>query len=228
VIRRRSVANKDKRKLINSIWNGTHWYLLQVELLGVYGFYVSTHRDKFRQLDPSCRIPVFNEHGFRIFARVVYIIAMIPIVNVLLLCGLLVGTVWVMSWVATQLGGHESKGRSVSPMVFNFFWLFVCGIIVLAIGVTTEVLLFANTNGQNVWSFGSLLALVLLVVPAETFIGELYSMMVPEQLRYNFRTTLGSYSRRSSRHDSIHHTQGIFTYYPLVSRNHLLHKNSTV
>ncbi|KAF8710899.1 hypothetical protein RHS03_02531, partial [Rhizoctonia solani] len=211
VIRRRSVIDKDKMRFINSIWNGTHWYLLQVELLGVYGFYVSTNRDKFPE--PLCKIPVFNEPGFRIFARVVYVIAMIPIVNVLILCGLLVGTVWVMSWVATLLRNHDSKGRTVSPMVFNFFWIFVCGIIVLAIGVTTEILLFANTDGQSVWSFGSLLALILLVVPAETFVGELYSMVVPEKVRYNFRTTLGTYSRRSSQHGSIHHVQGMVASY---------------
>ncbi|KAH7340137.1 hypothetical protein B0J17DRAFT_307188 [Rhizoctonia solani] len=189
----RSDFDRNKRRFINSIWNGTHWYLLQVETLGFYGLYVSTNRDKFPR--PPCDVPIFNNAGFRIFARVIYIIALIPIVNVMLLCGLLVGTVWVMSWAATRLGSHDSKGKSVSPMVFNFFWLFVCGIIISAIGVTTEVLLFVNTDSQNVWSFGSLLALILLVVPAETFIGEAYTIMVPEKLRNSFKTTLGTHRR---------------------------------
>ncbi|CAE6434677.1 unnamed protein product [Rhizoctonia solani] len=194
VIRRRSVIGHDKRRFINSIWNGTHWYLLQVETLGVYGLYVSTNRDKFPP--PPCNIPIFNNAGFRMFARVVYIIALIPIINVMLLCMLLVGTVWAMSWVATRLKNHDEQEKSVSPMVFNFFWLLVCGIIILAIGITTEILLFVNTDSQNVWSFGSLLALILLVVPAETFVGELYSMMVPENVRIDFKTRLGTHRRR--------------------------------
>ncbi|CAE7144855.1 unnamed protein product [Rhizoctonia solani] len=194
VIRRQSDANRDTRRFINSIWNGTHWYLLQVELLGVYGLYVSMNRDKFPK--PPCNIPLFNDAGFRAFARVVYIIALIPILNVILLCVLLVGTVWVMSWIATRFKHPELQGNSVSPMVFNFFWLLVCGIIILAIGITTEILLFANTDSQNVWSFGSLLALILLVVPTETFIEEAYSMMVPDKLRYNFKTTLGTHRRQ--------------------------------
>ncbi|CAE6444107.1 unnamed protein product [Rhizoctonia solani] len=201
VLRRQSDIdiNRNKRRFINSIWNGTHWYLLQVEMLGVYGLYVSMNRDKFPK--PPCNIPLFNDAGFRVFARIVYIIALIPILNVLLLCVLLVGTVWVMSWIATRLKDPELRGGSVSPMVFNFFWLFVCGIIILAIGITTEILLFVNTDSQNVWSFGSLLALILLVVPTETFVGEAYSMMVPDKLRYNLRTTLGTHRRQYKRLD---------------------------
>ncbi|CAE6383762.1 unnamed protein product [Rhizoctonia solani] len=110
-----------------------------------------------------------------------------------------------MSWIATRLRGPELGGKSVSPMVFNFFWLFVCGIIIFAIGITTEILLFVNTDSQNVWSFGSLLALILLVVPTETFVGEAYSMMVPDELRYGLRTTLGTH--RKLKYEIIHQGQ---------------------
>lgn len=213
VIRRQSgVVYRDRRRFLNCIWNGTHWYLLQVELLGVYGYYVSTNRHSFPT--PPCNIPLFNHAGFRMFARVVYIIAMIPIVNVGLLCVLLVGTVWMMSWVATYLSSQNSSKRSVSPLVFNFFWLLVCVIIIVSIGATTEILLFTYTDGQNVWAFGSLLALILLLVPVETFVGELYSVLAPEAWRHSLRTSLGTH-----RYDPVHNTdEGLF---PLTEGRHL-------
>lgn len=148
------------------------------------------------------------------FAKVIYIIAMIPFVNVLLLGILLVGTVWAMSRLATYLrsrnagkgdaiihyanineaGGDDDGGKmSVSPHVFNIFWLLVCVIIILSIGTTTETLLFAYTDGQNVWAFGSLLALTLFLVPVETFVRELYSALVPKNSQHSLENRENSF-----------------------------------
>jgi uncharacterized membrane protein len=135
---------------------------------------------------------VFDDNGFRIFAKVVYIIAMIPVVNVVLLCIILVGSVWLISLIATHLS-HHTTGMRVSPLIFHFFWFITCGAIAVALGTTTEVLLFTNTHSQNMWTFGSMLALILLVVPAETFIGELYSAMASEPLRRRLKVNLGTH-----------------------------------
>ncbi|KAG9122463.1 hypothetical protein FRC07_001132 [Ceratobasidium sp. 392] len=83
VIRRKSTLHRNRKRFINSIWNGTHWYLLQVEVLGIYGYYVCTQRDRFPPI--PCHISVFDNAGFRMFAKVVFIVAMIPVVNVCLL-----------------------------------------------------------------------------------------------------------------------------------------------
>ncbi|KAG9092536.1 hypothetical protein FRC07_011637, partial [Ceratobasidium sp. 392] len=95
VIRRQGqgALHRSPRRYINSIWNGTHWYLLQVEVLGIYGYYVCTHRDAFPA--PPCPISVFDNDKFRTFAKVIYIMAMIPVVNVCLLGSFLVGSVWL-------------------------------------------------------------------------------------------------------------------------------------
>lgn len=172
-----SFVGRSTDRLISSIWVGTHWYLLQVGFMGVYGYYVSTNRQSFPPT--PCNISPFSNGGFRMFARVVYIIAMIPVVNVGLLCALLVGTVWALSWIATYLRDRHAQVVAFNPAVFSFFWFFVCSIIALVITITTEAILFAGTDGQNIWSFGSLLALFLLVIPAETFVGQLYSTLAP-------------------------------------------------
>ncbi|QRV86793.1 hypothetical protein RhiJN_14811 [Ceratobasidium sp. AG-Ba] len=198
VIRRQTqgALNRSPRRFLNSIWNGTHWYFIQVEVLGIYGYYVCTHREAFPP--PPCPISVFDDDKFRLFAKVIYIIAMIPIVNVGLLCVVLVGSVWFISLCATHLGSHYSRGKAISPLVFHFFWFLCCGTIAMILGVTTEVLLFTNTNSQNMWTFGSLLAFILLLVPAETFILELYSVVAPENVRYKMKTNLGTHREDSS------------------------------
>lgn len=127
------------------------------------------------------------------FARAIYIIAMIPIINVILLFVLLVGTVWIMSWIPTHLRSHNLGKLTVSPVVFNFFWFLVCFIIIVSIGTITEILLFTYTDGQNVWAFGSVFALILLLVPAETFVGELYSVLAPEEWRHSLKTSFGTH-----------------------------------
>ncbi|KAG8769111.1 hypothetical protein FRC12_005165 [Ceratobasidium sp. 428] len=198
VIRRQSqgALHRSPRRYINSIWNGTHWYLLQVEVLGIYGYYVCTHRDAFPP--PPCPISVFDDDTFRTFAKVIYIIAMIPVVNVCLLGAFLVGSVWLVSLCATYLSNHHTRKGSVSPLVFHFFWFLCCGAIAMALGITTEVLLFTNTNSQNMWTFGSLLACILLLVPAETFILELYSAIAPEPVRNRVKTSIGTHRQSSS------------------------------
>ncbi|KAG8746136.1 hypothetical protein FRC10_006002 [Ceratobasidium sp. 414] len=183
--------HRDPRRFLNSIWNGTHWYLLQVEVLGIYGYYVCTHRDAFPP--PPCPISVFDDNKFRTFAKVIYIMAMIPVVNVCLLGAFLVGSVWLISLCATHLSNHQTQGKRVSLLIFHFFWFLSCGVIAMVLGVTTEVLLFANTNSQNMWTFGSVLACMLLLIPAETFILEMYSVIAPDPVRHKVKTSIGTH-----------------------------------
>ncbi|KAF8602710.1 hypothetical protein BDV93DRAFT_185927 [Ceratobasidium sp. AG-I] len=178
VIRRQNFRHlgQSKRRFVTCIWNGTHWYLLQVELMGIYGYYLCTHWAEFPR--PPCEVSPFNNIHFQQFAKIVYIIAMIPVLNVALLCIALVGPAWIISLFATHLNDRQKSRRPVvSPAIFNFFWLMICAAIVFGTGVTIEVLVFTNTQSQNLLTFGSLLALTLLSVPGEIFVGELYLVL---------------------------------------------------
>ncbi|KAG8795429.1 hypothetical protein FRC12_014592 [Ceratobasidium sp. 428] len=159
------------------VWNGTHWYLLQIEALGVYGYYVCTHRNDFPT--PPCPMSIFDNDRFRTFAKVVYIIAMIPVVNVCLFGAPLFGLVWIVS----QLASRTRRAKNEMLYFFNFFWILCCGSIGIIVIATTEVLLFTHTSGQTLWTFGSLLAFALLVIPVEAFIFELYWLAVPDANR---------------------------------------------
>ncbi|KAG8767412.1 hypothetical protein FRC12_006267 [Ceratobasidium sp. 428] len=187
--------NEINRSSISWIWNGTRWYLLQVETLGVYGYYVCTNRDRFPR--PPCSMPIFDNGQFRTFAKVIYMIAMIPVVNVFLFGVPLFGLVWIFSTLATLVRGHYTDAKTNTLYIFNFFWFLFCGGVAIIITATTEALLFTHTDGQTLWTFGSLLAFTLLVIPLEAFIFELYWLAVPET-SWPGRQSNPSMSRRTS------------------------------
>lgn len=144
--------------------------------MGIYGYYLCTHRDEFPP--PPCSVAPFNNVRFQEFAKIIYIFAMIPVLNVALLCVALVGPAWLISLCATYLNNRRKRGSPVvSPTIFHFFWFMFCAGIVFGTAVTIEVLVFTNTHSQNMLAFGSLLALTLLLVPGETFVRELYVVL---------------------------------------------------
>lgn len=173
-------------------------------MMAIYGLFVSTHRDEFPTPLSSapCKITFYNDASVRRFGKAVYIIAVIPLVNVGLLCTFLIGFVWLTSWIVTlavvsvnqaqllttilttnKVPRYNISHRAAHLVIFNVLWLFVCTGIILAVSTTTEILLFGYTDSQSVGSFGGLLALALLLVPTETFFRELYHVLVSEERR---------------------------------------------
>lgn len=148
------------------------WFTVHFSLMGGYGLYVTIQRDDF--LQPECTLWFFDNRAWGYF---LYGFAAAPVINS---CMLFIATsffVWIVSVFVELFSSGGWRGQ-VDPVVFCLFWLVEYVGMLGGLASTIETQVKRRTSGANAeWSFGSTLALALVIIPLKLVVTRTWQMI---------------------------------------------------
>ncbi|KAG6844679.1 hypothetical protein H0H87_004719 [Tephrocybe sp. NHM501043] len=152
---------------------------LHLSVMGIIGVWLWSYPETFGHSDPQCSIhmPVIffggrvalTSNGLKYWSIIVYgVLLLMPGLNMILPSTLIVLPIRLIR----RLKYETTRWRTITSVTPGFTVLIIINIFFLA---NTEVAIRGNQSllGETVnrWSFGQILALMLLLVPAWSFVG---------------------------------------------------------